>query len=79
MSLKLIEFPSLPGAQDVAASLRVLADAIERGAYGDAHNLAWVIDCGDGRIEVGMAGQAPEPGATAYLLFGLAKRRIENL
>ena len=79
MSVKVIEFPKQIAAQDVPSSLRSLADAIERGDYGDAHNVAWAIDCGHNRIEIGLAGQAPEPGPTAYLLFGLAKRKIENL
>lgn len=79
MSLKLIEFPSRPGAQDLPDALRALADDIEAGTFGDAHNLAWAIDCGDGRVEIGLMGPAPQPGATAYLLFGLAKRKIEDL
>lgn len=64
---------------DVPKTLRALADAIERGEYGDAHNVAWVIDCGDSRVECGMAGAAPEPGATAHLLFAIAQRKLELL
>lgn len=62
---------------DVPRTLRVLADRIERGEYGDAHNVAWVCDCGDSRIECGLAGAAPEPGATAHLLFSIAQRKLE--
>lgn len=79
MSLKLVDFPPRDAALSVPAALRKLADQIEAGELGDAHNLAWVIDCGDSRVEIGLTGPAPEPGPTAYLLFGLAKRRIENL
>lgn len=61
---------------DVPRALRALADAIEAGDYGDAHNVAWAIDCGDHRIECGLAGAAPEPGATAHLLFAIAQRRL---
>lgn len=77
--LKVLEFPSSPGCTDVAAALRRLADGIEAGEYGDAHNLAWSLDCGDGRIEIGLQGKAPEPGVTAYYLFGIAQRKLEVL
>lgn len=61
---------------DVPAGLRELADNIERGAFDDAHNLAWVIDGGNGRIHVGLLGAAAEYGPTAYLLHGLAMHKI---
>ncbi len=76
MTLRVIEFPDRD-IRDVSSALRVLADAIEKGEYGDAHNLAWVIDCGEGRIEAGLLGPAAEVAPTAYFLFGLAQRRIE--
>ena len=64
---------------DVPRILRSLADEIERGKFGDAHNVAYAIDCGSGRIEVGMAGQAPEPEITAHFLFAVAMRKLETL
>lgn len=74
---KVVEIP-VAGTLDVPSALRKLASQIEAGEFGDAHNLAWVIDCGDSRIECGLAGRAPEPGATGYLLFALAQRKIER-
>jgi len=76
MSLSVVSFPS-KDIRNVPASLRALADSIEQGLYGAAHNLAWVIDCGDARIEAGLLGSAAEVAPTAYFLFGLAQRRIE--
>lgn len=76
MTATLIQLPDRNLA-DIPDSLRVLADAIEAGKYGAAHNLAWVIDCGDNRIEVGVLGAAPEPAPTAYFLMGMGMRRIE--
>ena len=77
MSVTILRLPDRD-LTDVPRALRALADAIERGEYGDAHNVAWVVDCGDSRIEVGMAGAAPEPGATAHLLFAIAQRKLEK-
>lgn len=78
-ALKVLEFPSLPGCTDVAAALRTLADAIERGDKGDAYNLAWALDCGDGLIEIGLMGKSAEPAMKAYYLLGLAQRKLEDV
>ena len=64
---------------NVPRALRALADAIERGEFGDGHNVAWAVDCGRGRVEVGLAGPAPEAGITAYYLFGQAMRKLEAI
>jgi hypothetical protein len=64
---------------DVPRMLRALAEEIEEGKFGDAHNLAYSIDCGDHRVEVGLCGTSPEGGVTAYYLFGLAMRKLEGL
>ena len=74
--LKVVQLPSRD-IGDIPRGLRFIADEIEAGRYGDAHNLAWVIDCGDSRVEIGMLGQAAEPGAVGYYLFGLAMRKLE--
>lgn len=63
--------------QDVPFGLRRLADQIEAGDFGDSHNLVWVIDCGDSRLELGLLGASPESGPTAYLLLGKAMRRVD--
>lgn len=63
---------------DVPAALRLLADSIERGEYGDAHNVAWVADCGNGRVEVGLMGRASEPGAVCHFLLTLGTVRLQD-
>lgn len=66
-------------AQDIPGALRALAERIETGGYGFAvHNVGWVMDCGDGRVEIGLLGAAPEPGATGHLLFALGQRKLEG-
>lgn len=75
---ELIKFPKNDSV-DIPTSLRNLADQIENGEYDDAHTLAWAIDCGDGRIELGLCGNCSEPSTTAYFLFGLAKYKLESI
>lgn len=77
MTLKVVKVPT-NCRTDVVGTLRQLAKRIERGDYGDAHNIAWVIDCGDGRFEQGLLGLAAEPALTAYFLHGIAQRRVER-
>jgi len=62
---------------DISRGLRALADQIDAGDYGDGHFLAWVIDCGSGRVECGGLGKSPEAGAVGHLLFGIAQRKLE--
>ena len=62
---------------DVSAGLRRLADAIDAGEYKDARNLAWVIDCGDGDIRIGLLGRTPSAGTVAYYLYG--QRKLEQV
>lgn len=72
-------FP-LSGILDVPGGLRKLADEIEAGKWGDAHNLAYAIDGGDGMIGVGMLGQSTrEPGTEAHLLYSIACQRLEGV
>lgn len=78
MAAELVQFPERASA-DVVSGLRDLADQIEAGEYDEARTLVWVCDCGNGRLEVGHIGFAPEPAATAYLLLGRAMTRIEGL
>jgi hypothetical protein len=77
-ALKLIEFPG-KDIRDIPRGLRALADSIEAGEYGDAHALVWAVDCGGGRVEVGLLGETAEPGAVGYLLLGMAMRRLEGI
>lgn len=77
MGVKVVELPTNSLA-DVAGGLRRIADQIELGEFGDAHNVAWVIDTGGGRIEVGMLGKAPEPASLTHFLLALGQRRLEQ-
>ena len=75
--MKIVEFPG-GDLTNVAARLRDLADSIEEGAFGEAHSLAWVIDCGDGHCEVGFLGRGPGiAGADAHLLLAIGQRKLE--
>lgn len=76
MNISVVKFPELTAATSIPDALRKLADQIEAGDYDDAHNLGWVIDCGNSRIEIGLLGKAASPGAEAHLLFTLAQHRI---
>jgi hypothetical protein len=77
MTFRIIE--PITNLADSAAMLRNLADRIDSGLYGEVHNVAWVISCGEGEIAVGMTGQAGEASAVSYYLFGLAQRKLEVL
>lgn len=79
MSLKVVQLPERNAILDIPAALRDLATSIEEGNYDLAHNLVWAIDCGNGRVEIGLLGQSPQPATTAYFLLGLAKRRLEDI
>lgn len=76
MTLTVAQFPDRD-ACDVPNMLRHLAAAIERGDYDDAHILGWVIDCGNGRVEVGLMGRAVFTGQELHLMFALGMHRIQ--
>jgi hypothetical protein len=76
--MELLTFPG-PTLEDIPRALRTLADQIEFGDYGPTvHNVAWVMDAGDGDIKLGLMGRAAAPGAEAYLLLGVAQRILEE-
>lgn len=75
--MKLIELP-VNDITDIPTRLRSFAEQIERGEFGDAHNLAWVIDCGAGKIEVGLLGRAATIGAECHLLLCAGALKIEQ-
>ena len=75
--LKVVELPQHK-VSDVAGGLRRLAEQIEKGDFGPAHNLVWVIDTGNGKVEIGMLGHAGEPGAVGHLLLAMGQRRLES-
>mgnify|MGYP003394921790 CR=1 FL=1 len=76
--LNVVPFPDRD-LSDIPSALRRIADGIEKGEYGDAHNLAWVIDKGNSEIDVGLCGHSAEPGAVAHYLFALGQRNLENV
>jgi hypothetical protein len=73
--MKLLKFPEI-GINDVHTGLRNLATSIESGNFGDAHNLVWVVDCGEGVVETGLLGKASAPGAEAFLLLAMGQKTI---
>ena len=75
-NLNVVPFPEHCAALDIPESLRVLADQIEAGEHGAAHTLLWVIDAGDGQINLGLMGKAGEAGITAHFLAAVAQKRI---
>lgn len=77
MTCQLVEFPPQYAALSLPNALRQLADEIEAGEYGEAHNLTWVIDCGNSNIEIGILGKCGDPGITAHFLLALGQRKIE--
>lgn len=78
MTLNVVKFPDHFAAMGIPEALRELADNIEKGYYNQAFNLVWAIDCGNGRLEMGLFGASPQPALTAYFLAGLAQRKLES-
>ena len=75
MTAKLVTFTGT-SVQDIPGALRTLADQIAAGEFGDAHELAWVIDCGDCRLEIGLLGAATNPAASAHFLLHLGMQKL---
>lgn len=73
--MKLVTLP-VSNINDIPNGLRKLAEQIKSGAFGDAHNLAWIIDCGDSKCEFGMLGKSSSAGSEFYLLLALAQHRM---
>lgn len=77
-ALNVVQFPE-QDLSDIPATLRRLADGIEKGEYGDCHHIAWVCDEGNSVISVGLCGQSPEPGAVAHYMLAMGMRKLENV
>ena len=77
MTAALVQFPARE-VDDIPRMLRNLADGIEQGKHGESHNLAWVLDCGDGEIKVGLLGTAAELAPTLHYLLALGLRKVED-
>lgn len=77
MTAELVAFPEVD-VRDIERGLQKLLDDIGDGKYGAAHNVVWVVDCGDGKIDFGMLGSAAEPGAVAYFLMAMAMQKLAS-
>lgn len=77
MAAELVKLPER-NVQDIPRGLRTLAEEIEQGKLGDCHNIAWVVDTGNGHVECGLLGASPEPGPLGHLLFAKGMRALEN-
>lgn len=75
--VKVLKMPER-NVQDIPRALRTLAEEVEQGKLGDCHNIAWVVDVGGGRVEVGLLGAAAEAGPTAHLLLAKGLRALEG-
>ena len=78
MSLNVVKFPDHYAALDIPDALRVLADEIEEGEHGACFNLLWVIDAGDGAIDLGLMGKTTDAAFHAHFLAAVAMRKIEG-
>ena len=63
---------------DVSKCLRELAAEIDAGNYGDAHNVAWVVACGNGRIEGGMIAKAHLLLLTVIFCFAWEQGKLKG-
>lgn len=64
---------------DVARGLRALADELDAELETEGkitHNVAYVIDRGDGDVFVGLLGQAPFPAVTCHWLLSIGKHKM---
>lgn len=62
--------------QDIPGMLRNLANDIESGEMGEARQLVYVLDTGEGAVDVGLLGTAASMGAEAYLLLACGQKHI---
>lgn len=76
MTLNVVKFPDHYAALNVPESLRALADEIEAGEHGACNSLLWVIDAGDGEINLGLMGRVPDPSGTALILAAVVPKKI---
>ncbi len=72
---EVVELPTTP-LQDIPAMLRNLAESIESGELGTVSQLAYVLDVGEGAVDVGLMGQSHSPGTEAYFLLACGQKKI---
>lgn len=62
--------------QGIPGMLRNLADDIESGELGNVSQVVYVLDAGEGAVDVGLLGMAASMGAEAYLLLACGQKHI---
>lgn len=72
---EVVELPTTP-LQDIPAMLRNLAESIESGELGTVSQIAYVLDIGDGMVDVGLMGRSASPGTEAYFLLACGQKKI---
>jgi len=72
---ELVEFPGNTVAS-VPEMLRNLADSIENNELGNVSQVVYVLDAGEGAVDVGLLGTAAAVGAEAYLLLAAGQKHI---
>jgi hypothetical protein len=61
---------------DIPGMLRNLANDIESGELGNVSQVVYVLDAGEGAVDVGLLGTAASMGAEAYLLLACGQKHI---
>lgn len=72
--LKVVELKQ-SAVQDVVAGLRALADALEAEDVV-TRNVAYVVDKGNGDVQVGLLGGAPHPATTCHFLLAVGQHKM---
>ena len=62
--------------QGIPGMLRNLANDIESGELGNVSQVVYVLDAGEGAVDVGLLGAAAAVGAEAYLLLAAGQKHI---
>lgn len=61
---------------DIPGMLRNLADDIESGELGNVSQVVYVLDAGEGAVDVGLLGMSASMGAEACLLLACGQKHI---
>ncbi len=61
---------------DIPGMLRNLANDIESGELGNISQVVYVLDAGEGAVDVGLLGMSASMGAEAYLLLACGQKHI---
>lgn len=72
------KFRNTPESKSIPEQLIELAKSIQQGDFGPVQKVAYVMDCGDGAIVVGLAGDTKSIAIETYFMLGIGKRTIES-